>query len=261
MVLALLLALASPADWVSARWNWTEPASLDLLKNTPINCLLINWTPSQAESAAAFAARAFERGIATLAVLYPKSDAVAAARQAVRAHLNGIVLDGEFPAGTAARVRDAIADAKAIVIELTSRRSMDLSAPAPILGTYQGVWAGIQVMEDGHAKSGPSGSAWIDTNGGFIRAVRAWTDAPLWLGNLPPPKSLVTAERYLQVICDAAMVGARWVLSIDDDFAGRLKANEEAAVKSWARIAQHLKFMARQKNSWVDSGSGSLPSE
>ena len=46
----------------------------------------------------------------------------------------------------------------------------------------------------------------------------AWGDAPLWLGNLPPPKTAVTGERYLQAICDAAIVGARWILALDDDF-------------------------------------------
>ena len=69
-----------------------------------------------------------------------------------------------------------------VVIELTSRSRMKLGGPASILATNQGVWAGIQVMEDGHAKAGPSGAPWIDTNSGFIRAVRAWGDAPLWLG-------------------------------------------------------------------------------
>ena len=43
----------------------------------------------------------------------------------------------------------------------------------PIVGTYQGVWPGIQIQEDGHAKAGPTGSAWVDTNTGFVRAARA----------------------------------------------------------------------------------------
>ena len=43
MLFALMLALAAPVDWVPARWNWTDPATLDLLQGTPVNCLLLKW--------------------------------------------------------------------------------------------------------------------------------------------------------------------------------------------------------------------------
>src|SRR5216117_3724730 len=210
MLFALMLALAAPADWVPARWNWTDPATLDLLQGTPVNCLLLKWNAGQTQEISAFAGRAADKRIATLAIIEANSDPVDSARQAMGAKLSGIVLEGDFPEGTAGKVRDALADSKAVVVELTSRSRMKLGGPAPILATNQGVWAGIQVMDDGHAKAGPSGSAWIDTNSGFVRAVRAWGDTPLWMGNLPPPKTAITVERYLQAICDAAMVGARW---------------------------------------------------
>src|SRR5205809_1508511 len=118
MLFALMLALAAPADWVPARWNWTDPATLDLLQGTPVNCLLLKWNPAQALST--FAGRAAERRIATLAVIEPKGDTIEQARQAIRAKLTGIVLEGDFPEGAADRVRDALADSKAVVVELTA---------------------------------------------------------------------------------------------------------------------------------------------
>ena len=247
MLFALMLALAAPADWVPARWNWTDPASLDLLQGTPVNCLLLKWDAGQAQAIAVFAGRAAERRVATLAVIDPKGDPADTARQALRAKVTGIVLEGDFPAGVADRVRDGLADSKAIVIELTSRSRMKLGGSAPILATYQGVWPGIQVMDDGHAKAGPSGSAWIDTNTGFIRAARAWGDTPLWLGNLPPPKTVITGDRYLQAICDAAMAGARWIVALDDDFARRLKDKDPAATKQWQRMGRHLQYYEDHK--------------
>src|SRR5216684_3663058 len=247
MLFALMLALAAPADWVPARWNWTDPASLDLLQGTPVNCLLLKWNAGQAQEIAAFAGHAAERRIATLAIIEPKGDPADSARQAMRAKLSGVVLEGDFREGTASRVRDALADSKAVVVELTSRNRMKLGGEAPILATNQGVWPGIQVMDDGHAKAGPSGAAWIDTNSGFIRAVKAWGSTPLWIGNLPPPKTVVTGERYLQVICDAAMVGARWVVALDDTFAGRLKDKDPATLKQWQRMGRHLQYYEDHK--------------
>jgi hypothetical protein len=82
---------------------------------------------------------------------------------------------------------------------------MPLGGPDPIVGTYQGVWPGIQVLDNGAAKAAPSGSPWIDTNTGLIRSVRALGPASVWLGYLPPVHSVVTGERYQAAIADAEM--------------------------------------------------------
>jgi hypothetical protein len=111
-----------------------------------------------------------------------------------------------------------------------------------VLGTYQGVWPGIIVDEEGAHKSGPTSSVWIDTNTGFLRAVRAWGNATLWIANRPPAKTAVATTRYLQVIADAGISGARWVVALDDDLATRLSAREEAAVGAWKRIAGLLAY-------------------
>ena len=107
----LLASVAPPSVWVPARWNGTSPQSLDLLSGTPINCLLVNsYSPE-------FVTRAAARGIVTMAVLKPGADPADPARQAIRAGLQGIVLEGDFPVGTAARVRDMLAAAHAVVVE------------------------------------------------------------------------------------------------------------------------------------------------
>lgn len=237
MLLPLLLALAAPADWVPARWPSTDPKSLELLSGTPVNCILVEWRLDQKPTLAALAQSAEQRGIASLAVLKPGADE-SVARDAMAAHFTGIVLEGDFPA----RVRDSLAGSKTVAVELTLRSRMDLSGAAPVIGTYQGVWPGIEVLEDGAAKAGPSGSPWINTNSGFLRTARALSRSAIWLGNLPPPGVVTPCERYLQAIGDAAMVGARWILAFDSDFSKRLLAGDGAALKDWKRIAMHLKF-------------------
>ncbi len=235
-------AFASPADLVPIRWNWTEPKFLELLSGTPVNCILVNWKTEDAIALGSFAAAAAERGMTPLAVIRPGGDPLTTARAAIQAKWQGIVLEGDFPDGAAARVRDGLTDSHTLILELTARNRMKLGSNAPVIGTYQGVWAGIQVTPEGAAKAGPSGSAWIDTNSGFLRAARAWGNATVWIGNIPPPKTVVTGERYLQAIGDAAMVGARWVVAFDEDFARRLHANDAAAINTWKRMAQLLQF-------------------
>jgi len=225
----LYAAAPQPADWVPMRWPWSDPASLELLSGTPINCLLLKTAlPDFVQAAAA-------RGVVTLAVIAPGGDVA----RAMASKVTGIVIEGDSPEG-AATMKEAAGGAP--VIELTSRSRMPLGSGVPIIGTYQGVWPGIAVEEDGAKKAAPSGSVWIDTNTGFIRAVRAWGDAALWIANQPPPKTVVTGARYLQVIADAAISGARWVLALDDDFAARLARREPKSMADWKRMADLLRY-------------------
>ncbi|MFN0167645.1 MAG: hypothetical protein ACKV22_14560, partial [Bryobacteraceae bacterium] len=244
MVFPLLLALAVPADLVPARWTWSDTQSLELLKETPINCLLVNFDPARGESWAAFSVKARQSGVETLAVLTPGPDIVKVATQAAAAKFAGIVLEGDFAEGAAEQVRQAT---KALVIEMTPRYKMNLSGGVALLATYQAVWPGIQIQEEGAAKAAPSGGPWIDTNSGFLRAARAWGPSTLWLGNRPPAKAVVKGERYLQVLSDAAMVGARWVLALDDEFAASLRKGDAKAVETWKRISQYLRFFEEHK--------------
>ena len=227
----LCASVPQPSGWVPARWPWSEAKSLELLADSPINCLLLK------TYSADFVAAAAKRGLVTLAVVSPGEDAVAAARNALVAKVNGIVMEGDFPDSEAAAVKQAAGDAP--VIELAARSRLQLGSKAPIIGTYQGVWPGVAAME---SKAGPTGSTWIQTNTGFIRTVRAWGDAMLWIANEPPPKTVVTSRRYQQAIADAAMSGARWVVAFDNDFAARLRDREEQAMGEWRAINGVLRY-------------------
>ena len=231
----LQASVPTPSDWVPVRWPWQDAKSLELLAGGPVNCLLLK------SYSAELIAAAGERGLVTLAVLTPGEDVTAAARKAIAAKVTGIVLEGDFPEGTAAGVRDAIPGAP--VIELTARSRMALGSKSPVIGTYQGVWPGISVQDDGGGhKAGPTGSTWIDTNTGFIRAARVWGETTLWIANQPPPKTVVTGARYQQVIADAAMSGARWVIAFDADFATRLHGHEADALSDWRRMTAILRY-------------------
>jgi hypothetical protein len=236
---ALFLAFAplvcasvpQPADWVPMRWQWSDPASLDLLSGSPVNCLLLkNYTPE-------FLAAASARNLITLAVIAPGGDAPAEVSKAIEAKVTGIVLQGDFT--------EVPAIEGVPVVQLTSRGRMPLASKAPVIGTFQGVWPGVSVQENGAKHAGPTGSVWIDTNTGFLRAVRAWGDAAVWIANEPPAHTVITGSRYLQVIADAAASGARWVLAFDANFAARLGRRDADAMQDWRRINQLVAFFER----------------
>jgi hypothetical protein len=216
---------------VPAFWPWPEINSLELLADSSVNCLLLESYNREFVSAAA------QRGLVTLAVISAGEGSVVRTRKALAAKLTGIVMQGDFPEQEAAAVRQAAGDVP--VVEITSRKRLPLGSRPPIVGTYQGVWPGIVPME---SKAGPTGATWMLTNTGFIRAVRAWGGGTLWLANKPPSNTVVTGARYRQAIADAAMSGARWVVSLDSDFAHRLHDREEHAMADWNSMNQVLRY-------------------
>ncbi|MCL6505613.1 MAG: hypothetical protein K6T59_01170 [Bryobacteraceae bacterium] len=245
MILLFLLAV-SVADWVPARWHSSEPRTLELVGETPVNCLLlerVHWSPD-------FAAQAAGRRIATLGVIRPGDEAAAQAREAVARKLTGIVLEGYFDEALLTRVRDSLAGTPAVIIELLPRWALRLQDGAPVIATYQGLWPGIQIQKDGAAKAAPTGGPWIDTNSGFLRFLRAATGAPIWIGYDPPSGTVITEERYLQAIADAAMNGARWIVSLDPQFEQRLLDREERALKTWRRMGTYLRYF-EQHREWT----------
>ena len=242
MLLALVLA-ASLTDWVPARWISNDPKSLPLLKDTPINCLLLErpqWSPS-------FAQQAAKQGIVTLGVIHPGPEALESARQANSLHFAGVVMEGTFEAAAEKRIRSVLSDSNIKVVELATRARMRFDSTDPVLGTFQGLWPGVRAEENGTAQSGPSGAPWINTNTGFLRFARAATDSTVWIGNQPPEHTAVNVSRYLQAIGDAAMTGARWVVALDGDFARRLLTGDAGAQKDWKQIALHLQYFEDHK--------------
>ena len=242
MLLALLL-IAAMGDWVPARWSSSAPETLGLLEATPINCVLVEPSAWSRE----FAAAAKERGVATLGVIDPGADASNAVAEAGDLDLTGVVLEGNFGPGGAETLRDEARELGLQVVELSPRVFLDLDTTDPVIGTYQGVWAGIHTLDDGTAKAAPTGAPWIDTNTGLIRFVRAASDATFWIGNRPPDGTVIPDARYLQAVGDAAMAGARWIVAIDPHFEERLFAGEAEALAAWKRIGAHLQFWEKHR--------------
>lgn len=252
LLTSALAAAIPPAHLVPMRWSFTDPAALSLLDNTRVNCLLVEWGPKFP----AIAAAAAKKNVSVLAIVKPDATASDEARKALDADAQGIVLEGDYPVPVAAKLRDTLAPRKTLIVEITQRGRMNFASPGPILATYQGVWPGIQVQDNGKSKAAPSGAAWIDTNMGFLQAARAMSGgSQIWLGVRPPEKQVILPERYLQAVGDAAAAGSRWIISLDSDLTGAIEKKDPRALKAWKRIAD-LTGWFEQHPEWRDLPAG-----
>ncbi len=230
MILALML-LAGMPDWVPVHWGSSEPRSLDLLAGTVINCVLVDSGKLNPE----FLKRAQEREIAVVAVL--RSPAIAAIPQ----HVNAIALEGDFD----------LRDAAVPIIQLPSRQKIRLDTRDPIAGTSQGLWPGIVIEHGGKVMAGPTSSPWVNTNSGFLRFLGASIESAIWIGASPPADTVVPVERYGIAIADAAVGGARWIITLDDELQTRLLNFDPRAIADWKRICEYAKYFEAHRE-WRD---------
>jgi hypothetical protein len=222
MVDLLFLAAAlgtPPAGCVPARWPVADPKTLELLEGTPVNCLLLEGPQWENKE---FVAAAAARKLALLAECESPECAEAAARLG----------------------REAVVFAP--------RAKMKFDAPGGVAATSQGLWPGIHLAQDGAAAAAPTGAPWIDTNTGFLRFARAQA-APgtaVWIGVRPPADRMMTGENFVQAIGDAAMSGARWVLSPTPSFIAEVAAGQPKAVEEWGNVKRTLAFYEANRRYW-----------
>jgi hypothetical protein len=284
--LPLLLALwllpsawcaGSPDTWVPARWDggplevahraqdkaladpavreaisrWYDPATLDLLNGTPVNCLLVTLSAgagpeveaNQRQLVKEYARLAREKGIAVLGLVYPGADAAAVAAAAEESRLDGLVLDGEFPGGTtfAEQLERTLRDNKsaAIVIPIASSPALHRRTSAPVLAV-KGNPPGAAQVDTGTVTAGASGGQWIDSNLWLVRSYRLSPEwRPVWVSQRPAGDS---PQVYLRSIADAAAAGGRWIVSLDDGLRARLLGKDQGALATWRNVASVLRF-------------------
>ena len=251
--LFLLPALlwGAPDAWIPARWsggplelerlakartppadeavrdtiaNWYDPATLDLLRDSPLNCLLVTWSAGAADAVErrqqalvkAYATEAHRRGIAMLGLVYPGADPEKFMPAAADARLDGIVLEGKFPSGSAARI------AGTVVIPL------------------EGDSPSARNLADMGIRAAPSSEPWIESNIWRVRAARFFEPGrPAWISyRIDRPKE----ADYARSIADAAVAGGRWIVDLDETLRVKLRRGEPGALAVWRRIADCLRF-------------------
>lgn len=298
LVLALGSPFASPCaeispveSWIPARWSggpvelarrtkdnamppasaakeaierWYEPATLDLLDGTPINCLLVTWSAGaapeverrQQQLVKTYARHAHHRGIAVLGSVYPGSDPSLFVDAAADAGLEGLVLEGEWFPGGEAFVRQVetslrAKNAKAVVIPLSSQAAPLRLANWPIFAV-EGSWPRSREITDMGTRATPSSEPWLDSNIWLVRSF-GWAPSrrPVWVGEIPP--GAVDANTYVRAVADGAIAAGHWIVALDDGLRAGLFGRQTVAADVWRRIGASLKFY-REHSEWRELG-------
>ena len=273
-----LLRAGSPEGWIPARWDggplevarrakdkaiaenvsvrkaiadWYDPATLDLLAGTPINCLLITFSAEsepeverqQRQLVREYSRLAHARGIAVLGIVYPGANPEVVAKAADEARLDGLVLDGKYPAETSFAVKLEAAlhsrNSSAVVVPIAKDASSARIAKAPLLAV-QGVRPNARDLADMGIRAGPSAEPWLDSNIWLLRSFRlgaAWR--PIWINQQPNRSS---QGDYARCIADSAVAGGRWMVALDDDLRAGLFRKDAVALATWRNAGTYLQF-------------------
>jgi hypothetical protein len=224
-----------PMRWPTGA-PWLEPRSLDHLKGTPIDCLVVSWSAVRsAQGFRAFVEDAGRRGIAVVAIVESTADQAAA--------------------GTAGVVSVASSQALKGAIPWTTRAAMPRNSAAPVLAISDSVWPLVRISHperwaggsgSAAAEAGPTGIPWVDSNGWLIQMARVLAPRKgIWI-TADPPKQTMTlrAETYALAIADAAAYGGRWVVTLDEEFASGIAAGNDSALADWRIAARVMQFFS-----------------
>jgi hypothetical protein len=221
--------------------GWGQPASLALLKGTPINCLVVDWANGEPEDSAqqqaltplVQAGRGL--GIAFVGKITAKDGLLTAAEAGRRAGLSAVIV-GAPPA-------EALA-LPAIV--QSPRDRMAWEAAPQIFSSRDNVWPGLglDTMHGDVAVAGPTGIPWANSNGWFSLLARELAPGKsLWLDFDPPDSSTPShPASYGLAIADSAAYSSRWIISLDAKLRGALLKGDSQGLSSWSKICETLAF-------------------
>jgi hypothetical protein len=236
-----------PVDEIEALEWWGAPPALEVLEESPVNCLVVTWAEGGGGDAA-------QQG-----ALGPL---LGAARQ------RGLSLVGWV--GADVDLRQAAAGAEAAGLDALATESTEAldgfevlrfgelgSGRGPgFVGIAGAPWPGMQFRGffggDADASTGPTGPPWIDSNAWRVRAARELEGAQtVWLAFDPPEESRwpLRGASYVQAIADAAVHGGRWMVSLDPRLRVGLARGEDTARSMWGEIGQAQSFFEEHR-SW-----------
>jgi len=265
-------AVPPPEQWIPIRWTggplelawrahtntlpadssvrdplirWYEPATLNLLEDSPVNCLLVTGRApadttveaQQQQLVKVYAENAHKRGLAVLGLVYAGGDASKIAADAAKASLDGLVLDGDFTGEFPAALRKAAGSL--LVIEITKDAAAWRWKSAPIVAVAGVAPSGHNLSEMG-IRGTPSSQPWIESNIWLVRSFATATSSRLvWISSQLESRSSLDYER---AVADASAAGGRWIISLDDALRAKLRAHDASAFEIWNRLSTCLKF-------------------
>jgi hypothetical protein len=225
---------------------WARPSALELLKGTPINCLIMDWADGGPEDSAQQQA------------LKPLLEA--GGRLGISFVGRVGLEEGSGAAIAAARA----AGLRAVMLGDSSSRSFDLPAisqfprdkmawekTSTIFSSTDNVWPGLglETMKGDTAIAGPTGIPWVSSNGWFsLLGGELAPGKTSWLDFDPPDSSdLLHPPGYALAIADSRAYGSRWIISLDDKLRAALPKRNLQAKSVWEKICEALAFFENHR--------------
>ena len=223
--------------------RWHDPASLDLLANTPVDCLVLSWAAGLPEDAAQWKTAA------------PLVEAARKRNLAIVGWVDGVAGHNEAVAAaktaglTAVAIQGFKGKSDLPVIAWGERPKAPWDTTAPVLPVTDNVWPGVRATGgESDAEAGPTSLPWLDSNGWYVQMARARTQTPVWLMFDPPGKgAVIPAPSYPMAVADSEAAGGRWVISLDDSLRAGLVAGEAAALRTWKTTAAAAAFFEKHR--------------
>jgi hypothetical protein len=220
---------------------WAQPATLDLLKGTPINCLVVQWADGAPEdSAQQMALRPLleagrRRGMNFVGKVAAWEGEGAAVTSAREAGLSAVML--AEPSGPTFDLP---------VISQFPRDKVAWKSATRIFSSTDNEWPGLKLetMKGDTAIAGPTGVPWVNSNAWFsLLSNELAPGKTLWLDFDPPDASNIAhPANYALAVADSQAYGSRWTISLDDDLrAGLLKGNPRAT-SVWSKTCETLTY-------------------
>ena len=228
------------------RWpaRWRDPSTVALVRNTPINCLVLDWARSEGRTALfPLIERGRRDGLMFAGLTDAKTDKADADASATAAGLSALILP-DPPTGS-----------DVPLIPLVDRSGVRRRLAGPVLAVTGNVWPRVRLSPTGStdsADAGPTGIPWVDSNGWFIRVAKTLAPAkPIWVFADPPAgEGTAPAESYVRAAADTAVSGGRWVVSLHDELAAALARGDGQALSTWKRITGTLSFFEKHRE-WL----------
>jgi hypothetical protein len=131
------------------------------------------------------------------------------------------------------------------LLEGAAIEAVDPAGPGAGVALVKGVWPGIRLSRSGaDADAGPTGVPWVDSNAWLARLTAVRIPGAVWIDAPPDRARTPGAQQYVTAMADAAAVGARWLISLDDSLAAAIARRDPRALTAWKQIGAASRFFA-----------------
>lgn len=232
---------ARNSEFERAAEAWAQPSALHLLKDSPVNCLIVDWASGAAEdSAQQLALRPLIHAGRSLGLSF-------VGKISAKENLEAFVAAGRT-AGLEAVILESSVDhpLELPVILQSLNDSIRWDTTTAIFSATGIAWPGVNLktMEGDTALAGPTGAPWVDSNGWFSLLTRQMAPGrTLWLDIDPPDSTKVLpAEKYCLAIADSRIYGSQWIISLDNTMRAAIIKGNPRALNTWQRICATISF-------------------